>query len=180
MLWHINKTILLIKFKIISASSYYIRCNKNFYKQKKILKHIMTHHHQWRVLWQHTTTTPPRHCHKSHHPPARRPYIYTKTLLTLNVRKSVPPAPFFEPDPPNQQEETATNINLYINCPTFRKKFRLRLRRSPVCLPFQIQRRIMGVKVGNLKTQWFHVENDSQQRADKTGEAGFVGLILEK
>ena len=36
------------------------------------------------------------------------------------------------------------------------------------------------VKVENLKTQWFHVDNDSQQRADKTGEAGFVGLILEK
>ena len=60
------------------------------------------------------------------------------------------------------------------------KKIRLRLRRSPFCLPFQISRGLLGAKVGNLMTRLFHVGNDSQQRADKTGEAGFVGLILEK
>ena len=73
-----------------------------------------------------------------------------------------------------------TFVKKICKSPTFRKKFGCAFGASPFCLPFQIQRRILGSKVGNLKTPRFHVDNDSQQRADKTGEAGFVGLILEK
>ena len=117
---------ILIKFKKSSFSAhqvtYNIRCSNN----KKLFSNNKKYY--WDTSWliiisdefcDRAHIDYPYHVTVTSHilPPALRPYIYTKTLLTLNVRKSVPPAPFFEPNPPNQQEETTTtNIDNNILC----------------------------------------------------------------